>query len=176
MVEFFLDRWGDLFSVIGVFVSAVGLWLAFREARRARREAQNARSAAIAAEKATIETRNRIGRHLVTIDLQRAVGLIQRLKLLHSANRWDAALEQYQSLRAIISDIIARYPELDTGIRRRLSLARHQIRRMEDLVEDSADQGLETDEWVPLNHSLNEIQSDLESIASTMEFGELERD
>ena len=164
-MEFFLDHWGDIFSVIGVVVSMVGLFWAVREAK-------GARSAASAAEKATIETKDSIGRHLVTIDLQRAVGLIQRLKLLHSANRWDAALEQYQSLRAIISDIIARYPELDTEIRRRLSLARHQIRRMEDLVEDSAGQGLETDEWAPLNHRLNEIQSDLESIASTMEFGD----
>ena len=84
----------------------------------------------------------------------------------------EAASEQYQVLRAIISDIIARYPELESELRQRLSLAREQIRRMEDFVEDSTSHDLETIEWARLNHSLNEIQSGLESIASTVEFGD----
>ena len=100
-MDFFLDHWGSIFSVIGVVVSAGGLsWAIF--------EARGAKSAAI-------ETRDSIGRHLVATDLARAIGLIQRLKFLHREGYWEAALEQYQTLRAIISDII---PSLsDMGIK-----------------------------------------------------------
>lgn len=163
-MDFFLDHWGNIFSVIGVVVSVVGLSWAILEAHRAR-------SAAQSAERATIETRDSIGRHLVTIDLERAVSLIQRLKLLHNANRWEAALEQYQTLRAIISDIIARYPELNVEVRGRLIEARASISEMENSVEEQISQTSQLDNWHRLNQSLNKIQSDLEEIASTMEFG-----
>ena len=123
-MEFFLDHWGSLFSVIGVIVSVVGLAWAIREARRAR-------SAAQSAERATIETRNSVRRHLVATDLERAVGLIQRLKLLHDTSRWEGALEQYQTLTAIISDIIIRSPGADSEIHRRLTQAKASLYMME---------------------------------------------
>ncbi len=155
---FFLDHWGSIFSVIGVVVSACGLsWAIF--------EAHGAKSAAI-------ETRDSIGRHLVATDLERAIGLIQRLKLLHDTSRWEAALEQYQALRAIISDIVARYPDLEPEISERLTTARRLMRLMEDYARGRENDGLGTDERIQLNKSLNEIQSDPEGIASAMEFGE----
>ena len=168
-MDFLSDHWGNISSFIGVVVSVVGLAWAIREARRARKAAQSA-------ERATIETRDSIGRHRVTIDLERAVSLIQRLKLLHNANRWEAALEQYQTLRAIISDIIARYPELNVEVRGRLIEARASISEMGNSVEEQISQTSQLDNWHRLNQSLNKIQSDLEEIASTMEFGNDEGD
>ncbi len=164
-MEFFSNHWGSLFSVIGVAVSVIGLAWAILEARRAR-------SAAELAERATIETRNRIGRHLAATDLERAVGLIQRLKLLHRERRWEAALEQYQSLRVIISNIAARHPDLNPEIHDLLSSAREEISEMEDHVEMQVSQELEPDNLNILNRQLNTIQSNLERISSTMEFGE----
>lgn len=164
-MDFFLDHWGSVFSVIGVVVSVVGLAWAIREARRAR-------SAAQSAEQATIETRNRIARHLVTTDLERAVGLIQRLKLLHREGHWEAALEQYQSLRAIISNITARHPDLEPEIHELLSSAREDISEMEDSVGMRVSRDLEPDNLDVLSRQLNTIQSNLERISSTMEFGE----
>lgn len=164
-MEFFSNHWGSLFSVIGVVVSVIGLaWAIW--------EAHGARSAAEVAEQATVETRDSIGRHLVTIDLERAVSLIQRLKLLHDTSRWEAALEQYQVLRAIISDISARYPDLDPEISERLTTARRLIRLMEDYVGGRENNSLGTNERIQLNRSLNEIQSDIEDIASAMGLGE----
>lgn len=164
-MDFFLDHWGSVFSVIGVVVSVVGLAWAIREARRAR-------SAAQSAEQATIETRNSIGHHLVAMDLERAVGLIQRLKFLHREGYWEAALEQYQSLRAIISNITARHPDLGLEIHELLSSAREDISEMEDSVGMRVSRDLEPDNLDILNRQLNTIQSNLEQISSTMEFGE----
>ena len=164
-MEFFLDHWGNIFSVIGVVVSVVGLAWVIREARRAR-------SAAQAAEQATIETRNSIRRHLVATDLERAIGLVQRLKSLHREGRWEVALEHYQTLRAIISDIISRHPELKDEVRERLLQARTSMSEMESDVEHQAGQESQTESWLRLNQILNEVQSDLEEIASAMEFGE----
>ena len=73
------EHWGSIVCVIGVAISAIGLAWAIREAR-------GARSAAEAAEKATKKTREEIGRRLLVVDLERAVDLIQRLKLLHSTD------------------------------------------------------------------------------------------
>ena len=162
-MDFISDHWGNISSFIGVVVSVVGLAWAIREARRAR-------SAAQSAEQATIETRDSIGRHLVTIDLERAVGLIQRLKLLHRDNHWEAALEQYQALRAMISDIIARYPELQPGIREQLNSSRVALSEMENRVEEHVIRCTVHPDGISMNENLNEIQGDLEDIASAMEF------
>ena len=162
-MEFFLDHWGSLFSVIGVAVSVIGLAWAIREARRAR-------SAAQSAERATVETRDSIGRHLVATDLARAVGLIQRLKLLHRESRWEAALEQYQSLRSMISDIVARYPDLAPEVRERLNSSRVELSELENRVEEQVFRDAGSADWISMNESLNEIQSGLEDIASAMEF------
>ena len=99
-MEYLADNWGSLASVTGVVVSLAGLAWAIIEAR-------GARSASLAARAATNETRSDIARYLQAVDLQRAIALIQRIKLLHDTRRWDAALEQYQSLREMLSYIIA---------------------------------------------------------------------
>lgn len=145
MLEFLLDRWGDLFSVIGVVVSAGGLWLAFREARRARCEAVRARSAAKSAEKATIETRNRIGRHLTVVDVERSIAIIRRLEYLQRTENWEAATEQYHALRELITDIIARYPEIDSEIRERLLVARESVRMMDEYAQQQVRRGFGQD-------------------------------
>ena len=165
MYDFLTEHYGNLFSIIGVVVSAAGLAWAVIEARRAR-------SAARSAERATIETRDNIGRHLLAIDLERAVSLIQRLKLLHSAGLWEAALEQYQVLRAMISVIDARYPGENPERRERLFEARAIIRQMENHVGSQVHEELGADYQAVLNSQLNDIQSDLEDMSSAMGFSD----
>ena len=164
-MEFILEHWGSLFSVIGVVVSVACLaWAAI--------EARGARSAAAAAEQATLETKDNIGRHLLAIDLERSISLIQRLKLLHSTGRWEAALEQYQALRAMVSDIIARYPMDKPELSERLYSARILIREIEEHVETRTRQGLKTEDIAKLNQQLNAVQSDLEDMSSRMSLGD----
>ena len=98
--------------------------------------------------------------------------MIQRLKLLHSTDRWEAALEQYQALRAMKSGIIARYPDVEPAQRERLVSAQGSIRVMEDYVESRIDDGLGVNDKNKLNQELNSMQIDLEDMASTMRLGE----
>ena len=72
------------------------------------KEARGARSASEAAKAAAGDAREQIARHLQAVDLQRAMGLIERIKTLHDNDRWEASTEHYQTLRAMISDVIAR--------------------------------------------------------------------
>lgn len=161
VVQFLQDYWGDLFSVLGVVVSIVGLVWAIRVAR-------GARTAAKAAKKATQETTDRIGRTLVVVDLERAVALIQLLKLLHRVGRWDAALEQYQLLRRMLSSILSRHTDLEMDRRTRLAEARTQVSIMEQSVEKMTALNVTADHQVRFSRQLNKVQTELEEVASTL--------
>ena len=165
MIEFVTGNWGSLASVVGVFVSLAGLSWAIREARRARSAAQAARAAAS-------ETRSYIARHLQVVNSERAIALIQRIKLLHEIDRWEVAMEQYQPLRAMLADIIARCPESQPEIRGKLTTARNLVGRMENFVGERISQGISEDDRSLLNRELNSIQSDLEELVSAMGFGD----
>ena len=168
-MEYLADNWGSLASVTGVVVSLAGLAWAIIEARGARSASQAARAAAN-------ETRSDIARHLQAVDLQRAIALIQRIKLLHDTRRWDAALEQYQSLRGMLSYIIARCPESQTGIRDRLDDAREAVTSIENFVGRHIGQDIGNRDRSRLNRILNRIQSDLEDLASDTGFGSPQED
>jgi exonuclease VII small subunit len=164
MVGFLASDWGSWASAIGVIVSLVGFGWAVREAR-------GARSASQAAQKAAKEAAEHIVRHLQAVDLERAIGLIQRIKLLHDTDRWQAAMEQYQSLRMMLSDIIARCPENQTEFREKLAIARTIVRDLENFVGERINQPIVGHDRSRLNQTLNDIQSDLEELASSMGFG-----
>ena len=168
MIEFLQENWGDLVSVLGVLVSLGGLAWAILEARKAKFAAVDA---AEAADRGAAETRERIARSFGVADLASAIALIQRLKLLHREERWEAALEQYQTLRAMISDILSRYPEWDGRTRTELAESRDQLTIMERHVEGALrKEGLTLEASTTLNDELNHIQSTLEDRASEVGF------
>ena len=136
------------------------------------KEARGARSASEAAEVAARETRDQIAHHLQAVDLQRAIGLIERIKTLHDNDRWEASREHYQTLRAMLSDVIARCPEDQANVREKLATARTIIREMENLVRRRASSPIPDRDRSRFNQRLNEIQSDLEELASNVGFGD----
>ena len=164
MVEFLASSWGGLASAVGVIVSLVGLGWAVREAR-------GARSASQAAQKAASEASERIALHLTTVDLTRAIEVIKRVKLLHEVGRWEAAIENYHVLRLMLSAIIARCAETQTEFREKLSTARTIVREMENFVGERNNRPIAERDRSRLNQTLNEIQSDLEELSSSMGFG-----
>ena len=165
MTEFWTSTWGDAATAVGIVVSLIGLGWAIKEAR-------GARSASRAAEFAASETRDQIGRHLQAVDLQRAIGLIERIKTLHDNSRWEASTEHYQTLRAMLSDVIVRCPEDQTAIREKLATSRATVGNVENLVRQRGGGTISDREKSRLNRSLNEIQSDLEELASYAGFGD----
>ena len=159
-MDFWSVNWGDVATTFGVVVSLIGLGWAIKEAR-------GARSASEAAQSASRETRDQIARHLQTVDLERAIGLIQRVKLLHDTDRWEAATDQYQALRAMLNDIV-RWPTPGNELRDKIATARMVVRDMENTVGERGVQHIDEGDRARLNRSLNNIQSDLEELASSM--------
>ena len=165
MMDFWSATWGDVATVVGIAVSLVGLGWAIKEAR-------GARSASEAAESAASETRDQIARHLQAVDLQRAIGLIERIKALHDNARWEASREHYQTLRAMLSDVIARCPGNQVGVREKLATARALIAQMENFVRGRGSRVISERDRSRLNQNLNDIQSDLEELASSVGLGD----
>ena len=159
-MDFLQNHWGDLASALGLAVGALGLAMAAWAALNAR-----------SAKQAAVEARDRIGRSLAATDLERSVALIQRLKLLHRNERWEAALEQYQALRAMLSSIIVRHADLEPGERARLVEARTLITSMERQVDEALVDGKRVENLTAMNSQLNQIQSDLEDMAGAVGFG-----
>lgn len=158
MIEFLEAHWGDVASVSGIIVSAVGLYWAIRLAGGAKSAAD--------------ETRDQMARHLQTVDVMRAIGLINRVKILHLNEQWVASYEHYQTLREMLSYVIARCPDEADKVQEKLSTGRAQIRVMENSVNK-----IRSDKVIELkpssfNEQLNEIQSDLEELASSLSRGE----
>ena len=161
-MSFLSTNWGDVATAIGVFISLGGFIWAIWEAHGARSAAQ--------------EARDKIVNHLQTVDLQRAIGLIRLVKTLHDNDQWLAAREHYQTLREMLAGIITRCPDNLTELRRKLSMARQDINDMDELVEEQAGQEIGKPSRSRLNRSLNNIQSDLEQLASATSLGESERE
>ena len=162
-MEFVTGNWGALVSVVGLVVSSVGLIWAIVVAR-------GARSASQAAQKAAQETSAYIARHLQATNLERAIALVQRLKLLHRKESWEGSLELYQMLRMMLYEIAAHFPDAEAGPRRDLAVAIQTVRNMENWVESQSSLGLLPQDKARLHRQLNEIQSGLESLASTRGF------
>lgn len=167
MIGFWSSTWGDVATLVGIVVALGGLGWAIREAH-------GARSASEAAEATARDTRDQIARHLQTVDLQRAIGLIQRIKTLHDNDRWEASRELYQSLREMLSDIITRCPDEQADVRKKLMAARTTVSKTEESVRRrvSSTQAVSDTIRSQFNKKLNGIQSDLEELASSVGFGD----
>lgn len=164
MMGFWAVTWGDWATVAGILVSLVGLGWAIREARRARSASEAARSAAN-------EAREQIAHHLQTVDLQRAIGLIERIKTLHQNELWESSTELYQSLREMLSDVIARCPASQEDLREKLTDARGIVQDIENRVRMRVSQDITHRDLFVWTEGLNHIQSVLEDLASSAGFG-----
>ena len=120
MIAFFAE-WGGLISAIGVLASLVALVFAAYQAYRAR-------SASEAARKASEQAIARLNSYLQAVDFERAIGLIQRVKILHNHGQWGSALEHYQALRSMMSNIIARLPPEQNDFLEKLTTSRAVVR------------------------------------------------
>ena len=157
MNEFWSTTWGDVATSLGILASLGGVGWAIHEASSAR----------VASEKAEAA----IARHLQAVDLQRAIGLIERIKTLHDSDRWEAGREHYQTLRVMLSDVIARCPEDQSHVREKLATARTIVRDIENFVRERVGDAIPKRDRGRLNRRLNEIQSNLEELASNLGFG-----
>ena len=86
--------------------------------------------------------------------------------------RWEAAMEQYQALRLMLSDIIVRLPVEEYGRYGSLADGRGQLQEMENHVGEFISRGGEEPDRPSLNQTLNVMQSNLEELTSAIGFGD----
>lgn len=155
-----LDWTGLGVTIVGATIGALGLVFAFL-----------ARRAAKSAEEASIQARRAVTRTWGLVDLQRAIGLIERLKTIHRDQRWDAGLQHYQSLREMLHDIAEALPTGPEPLREGIVAAIPQITALENSVSILAS-GDEIPGLANLNEPLNSIQEHLERVRSSMMFSD----
>ena len=152
-----VSDWGSWISLGSLIVSLVGLVVVFLQARRAK-------IASLGAERAAAQTSKRIALYLQTVSLERAIASVQRVKLLHRFGQWEASLEQYQTLRSLIIEIISRsHPE---SARNRSILVNDQalLRSVEREVTEQVNQHNQPILSTNFHHAVDQIQSDLEDL------------
>ena len=166
-MSYFIENWGSFVGLISLFITIIGFGIAIWQATRARRSAE-------AAETAAIETRAAITRVLAVVDLERAIALIERLKLLHRDGKWQIGLEHYQGLRQMLADIDSRHPDPSVELHRIFREAIIQIKVIEDNVDKAISEEATPTDSHNYNNKLNDIQSSLEKMASSAHFPESE--
>ncbi len=155
------DNWGSLVSSVGLVIAVTGIGLAVYRAGQAEKAAK-------AAENASTEARNTITRVLTIVDLQKAIDLIQRVKLLHRDGKWEASLEHYQTVRSMLADIETRHPSPTEEFRTIIREAIPQFTVIEDNIDRAIQEGEVPFEATRINLVLNQVQEYLEEAASTI--------
>ena len=82
----------------------------------------------------------------------------------------EASREHYQTLRAMISHVIARCPENQSDVGEKLTTARAVVGDMHNIVRSRGGRNISGRDRSQFNESLNAIQSDLEELASNVGF------
>ena len=149
--------------MIGAILSLIGLVAAVVAAYRAKR-------AEAAAEEAKRETRVAMGRVLTTVELERSVALLQRIKSLNGEGRWELTLELYQPLRVMLRNIFSRYPDITPELEPQFERAIDEITFIEDRFMEAHLSEAEQPEIHQSNVILNSIQVYLEELAANIQF------
>lgn len=145
----FID-WGSLASIVSLGVALIGLGVVGHQAFGARRAAEQANKA--------------VSNVLTQGSGNRAVALLQQLKILLQKGRWEAAYHQCQTTRALLNDL------------RITGLHQPQFQLIDQAVEDLTDIENDLDTSIrkgnipartdDFNSALSRIQTELEAILS----------
>lgn len=165
VMNYFLDNVGSFIGGAGLFITIIGAVISYRAFLRAGK----ARDAASAAEVASNETRAAMTRSLTTVDLERAIALVQRLKELHRSNKWETSLEHYQPLRVMLSEIRSRHPCLTAELRQILDDAIINVIEIENAVTMAVTENVGLGQLRGFDRVLNEVQAQLEGISSSIQ-------
>ncbi len=154
-----MDWLGLAIGIGGLVASIVGFVFAFL-----------ARRAAKSAEQAAREARDALSHNLSSVDIERAVELINRLKDLHRQRSWSHAIWAYQILRRTLSEIHASMPAELEQLRKAIEVAIPQITDLENQVSSALHRHTEPEDAPRFDVILNAIQQELETLQSNITY------
>ena len=156
MWQLVVSHWEGLASVLGV-LAAIGfpVWKMLRDRSAAQKAKQD-------------NLGNEL--HQRAVLLERALSFIRQIRDLHRSDRWDEALNQYQTLRTVITDITGSYPDNAIEARKKLTRGRLLVGRIETDIHGFGKYEPSKQDKIRLIRRLNDVQVDLESLASDQRF------
>ena len=154
-----VNHWEGLATVLGVFLALVSLGFAVWVAHRYWSAAQKVKQDSQENE-----------RHRRAVLLERTSSLIRQIRVLHRSKSWDEALNQYQTLRTVITDITATYRENAVEARKKLTTARLLVGQIENNIHEFGKYKPPKQTKTRLIRRLNDVQVDMESLASDQRF------
>ena len=113
-----------------------------------------------------------MARTLSSIDVERAVALISRIKETHHQRNWAYALGLCQDLRRTLSQIAESMPHNLIQHRESIHRAIPQVTAMENLVRRYRHEGREPEDVSSLDVALSEIQQKLEALQGYMMYSD----
>ncbi len=168
-----MDWWNLGVGIGGLVAGSLGLYFAYL----AHRSAELAKGAAISAEDAAnaarIEARQALSRNLSSVDIGRAIELLNRLKDVHRQGSWASALWLYQDLRRTLSEIRASMPADLEQFHDTIDAAVPQVTAMENQVDRDLLEGTKPEEPQRLNRVLNEMQQELETLQGKLTYPDM---
>jgi hypothetical protein len=105
MLKFLSENWGNIASVLGLFVSVFGFYYALIGLRESRDASVNAKNAAVRAEEAARSTRDRIYIAETIANCSAAISILDEIKRLQREASWTLLLERYSAVRRILQGI-----------------------------------------------------------------------
>ena len=122
------ERWGDLASVVGFFVTLVGFAVTALQIAIAKR------ASVLVAERVS-EVRQKISQQGLAIDLTALMSDIEEIKALHRIGAWDAMPSRYTSIRKRLVSVKSNTQSLTRSQKTTIQGAIGQFRDIEEIVE-----------------------------------------
>lgn len=94
----FCDSWGNVASVLGLFVSLVGFWFAIKGITTAKRAAQQAEAAAK-------QAKDRVLSQGTLAHFSSAIAVMEEIIRLQRKKEWENALDRHSELRRLLVEL-----------------------------------------------------------------------
>jgi hypothetical protein len=141
-------HWGDIASVVGVFISLIGFAITIWNVIRSKNAAQKAREA-------VDNVRETILRSDTIVDFSAVITTMEEIKRLHRTGNWIILPDRYSSLKRKLVKIRSTNPDLSDDYKTALQNAIQHFSNIEQKVE----RALASKKSPPNVAKLNEIVS-----------------
>ena len=160
-MDHWLTTWGNLGTIVGIFVSFLGFTVAVWQIRRTTGAVESARTA-------VETTTDSFLRNQVLVNVVRALERVQEVRMLYSEEQWQRALYRYQDVWIMLTHINTQHPQLTSQEKSEIEKLVDQLQRNERVL----DKAVRLDKAPPkIQHHvevLQRVQSMLGSLSGSL--------
>ncbi len=148
MEDLLVHHWGDLASVIGLFVSVFGFGLTIVAVRKAKDAARQASEAANAT-KRSIMAANAL------VSFGSAMSIMEEIRRLHRRGAWEILPDRYAALKSALISLRMEHPNLSPAHHTAITRGLTQLRGIEKRVEQALEGNVQPNGVANMNSVLS---------------------